>query len=348
MAVEHSFTKTILQILEEDFGSDGGEIFKNSPLLQYINIKTRSAVSGSKARGSFANLYAIYVLVEDYVGQGFHTHSSGDYSSYKGAVFSDLFRRQRELPFGQKLQNHALNSRLNEEFRKFFPTCEYVPILRDLPTNRYWINEPLLLISISNGVINIATAILRIIDAYIRAKQSAFEQFLQDCERIQTFQSSDLAQVEVFVRGFLKPNVDARIFEIVSYAILKAYYGEKAIYWGWTPGDVHPEFLMLYKTGRTNANDGGIDFIMRPLGRIFQVTETTDVRKYFLDIDKVQRFPITFVVKSEESSETLRNYIEAQARRLYGVDQIVQRYMQSVEELINIPILIAYLIEVSK
>ena len=51
---------------------------------------------------------------------------------------------------------------------------------------------------------------------------------------------------------------------------------------------------MLYKTGRTNANDGGIDFVMRPLGRFFQVTETVDVNKYFLDIDKIQRFPLTF------------------------------------------------------
>lgn len=30
------------------------------------------------------------------------------------------------------------------------------------------------------------------------------------------------------------------------------------------------------KTGRTNANDGGIDFVTKPLGRFFQVTETLD------------------------------------------------------------------------
>ena len=35
------------------------------------------------------------------------------------------------------------------------------------------------------------------------------------------------------------------------------------------------------------------DLVMKPLGRFFQVTETIDVGKYFLDIDKVQRFPIT-------------------------------------------------------
>ena len=48
--------------------------------------------------------------------------------------------------------------------------------------------------------------------------------------------------------------------------------------------------MKLYKTGRTNANDGGIDFVMKPLGRFFQVTETLDFKKYFLDIDKIETF----------------------------------------------------------
>ena len=89
--------------------------------------------------------------------------------------------------------------------------------------------------------------------------------------------------------------MDARVFEIVSYAILKEHYGAQSVFWGWELESIHEEGLVLYKTGRTNANDGGIDFVMRPLGRFFQVTETVDVRKYFLDIDKVQRFPLTFV-----------------------------------------------------
>jgi len=44
---------------------------------------------------------------------------------------------------------------------------------------------------------------------------------------------------------------------------------------------VEEDNLELYKTGRTNANDGGIDFVMKPLGRFFQVTETTDVKNTF-------------------------------------------------------------------
>jgi hypothetical protein len=64
--------------------------------------------------------------------------------------------------------------------------------------------------------------------------------------------------------------------------------------------------LKLYKTGRTNANDGGIDFVMKPLGRFFQVTETLDFKKYFLDIDKIQKYPVTFVIKSVEGVELLK------------------------------------------
>ena len=98
---------------------------------------------------------------------------------------------------------------------------------------------------------------------------------------------------------------------------------------------------MLYKTGRTNANDGGIDFVMRPVGRFFQVTETTDVSKYFLDIDKVQRFPISFVVKSKEAKEKIWEAIHKQALAKYRIETVVNSYMEAIEEIINVDDLIA-------
>lgn len=100
------------------------------------------------------------------------------------------------------------------------------------------------------------------------------------------------------------------------------------------------EFLVLYKTGRTNANDGGIDFVMKPLGRFFQVTETVDAGKYFLDIDKVQRYPITFVIKTNESREDILRKIAQQAEAKYKVNAVVNKYIQSVEEILNLPRLI--------
>jgi len=341
---EHGFTPVIRQILSEEFGPASEGIFKQSELLQYLNVKTVSASRGSKSRGSFANIYALYVLVEDYVKRGFHI--SGDYEDAEGAKFSDLFRRQRELPFGSKLQNHALNHRLNQEFRRYFPISNAQPILRDVETHQYWINEHLLRVEVDGQEHNLAEAIIRIIDAYIDAKQESFTSFIHDCVKMQHISEENPEDVMAFIASLLHPNVDARIFEIVSFAILKAHYGDKSIFWGWELDRIEEENLVLYKTGRTNANDGGIDFVMRPLGRFFQVTETLDVKKYFLDIDKVQKYPITFVVKTAMDVPEIRQAIEEQAKEQYPVRAIVKRYMECLEEIINTPILLERLQEV--
>lgn len=311
--MKHPFTEVILEVLQKRFRDNAKDVFDKCLLLQYLNFKTRSANSGSKARGAFANHYALYVLVEDYIAQGFLKKKAGHYKKYPGARFSDLFRRQRELPFGAKLQNHALNSRLNDEFAKYFPTNELRPILRDQAAQRYWINERLLLVRIGMGrnarEANIAEAIIEIIDKYVATKISAFERFIKACREIAVLPAESSQEVVRFVTSQLEPNVDARVFEIVSFAILKAHYGDQSIFWGWSAKKLRKEFLLLYKTGRTNANDGGIDFVMKPLGRFFQVTETIDVNKYFLDIDKVHRFPLTFVAKSSDSDESIREQL---------------------------------------
>jgi hypothetical protein len=335
--MEHEFTPEIIQLLGSAFGKDAEAIFDKGPLLQYLNIKTRSASRGSKARASFANIYAVYVLVEDYLKKGYDKHKG--YSDYEGAKFTDLFQRQRELPFGSKLQNHALNSRLNEEFKKYFSQVEYVPILRDLETNRYWINENLLRVSVGRRTHNIARVVIAIIDRYIEAKRHAFDRFIETCERLKGVTTEADPAVEQFVLGLLAPNVDARIFEIVSYAILKFYYHDQIVYFGVDLDSIQEENLKLYKTGRTNANDGGIDFVMRPLGRFFQVTETLDIRKYLLDIDKIERYPISFVIKSEDSIDDLRQGLRKRAEKQYAVKAIVERYMACIEEIINLLVL---------
>jgi hypothetical protein len=333
--IEHGFTEKIRDVLLGQFGRASEEIFEKGTLLHYINLKTRAANRGSKSRGSFANLYAIYVLVEDYIRKGFH--KKGDYSKYAGAMFSSLFKRQRELPFGAKFQNHGLNHRLNEEFKKFFPSCQFVPIMRDPGTNRYWINTNLLLVKVGNKTYNVAEAVIKAIDAYVAAKRDSFNTFIEACAKLKDVMRAEPDAVEAYIMGLLAPNVDARLFEIVSFAILKYFYHEQFVYFGFTRKDIKKEQLKLFKTGRTNANDGGIDFVMKPLGRFFQVTETLDVKKYFLDIDKLERFPISFVIKSEEATDELRGRLEQGAKALYGVDKIVMCYMDCIEEIINVP-----------
>ncbi len=344
---QHAFTSTILTILSKKYGEYSEEIFQASTLLAYLNLKTKSANSGSKARGAFANHYALFVVIEDYINHNFHlSPPPSDYSAYEGARFTDLFKRQRELPFGAKLQNHALNARLNDEFEKFFPTLGMTPIVRDVEKQRYWIQEDLLLIKIrkkdgSDETFNIAQTVIEIIEAYVATKRAAFEGFIDTCKKIAELGKDDPLQAVDFVIDQLKPNVDARIFEIVSYAVLKAKYGSESVWIGSTRDAVEEEELTLYKTGRTNANDGGIDFVMKPLGRFFQVTETVDVTKYFLDIDKVQRFPITFVVKSVDSAEAIRESIKQQAAAKYKIQSVVDSYLAAVEEIINVDSLVA-------
>ena len=54
--MEHEFTKKIKDVLRENCGEFSDKIFSESLILQYLNIKTKSASKGSKSRGSFANL----------------------------------------------------------------------------------------------------------------------------------------------------------------------------------------------------------------------------------------------------------------------------------------------------
>jgi len=277
------------------------------------------------------------VILEDYISKGFH--KKGNYAEYEGAVFNKLFTRQRELPFGSNLQNHALNNRMNSEFQKYFPSSEFIPILRKPETNRYWFNENLLKIKVGATSFNIASAVIDIISEYSKTKQDAFQRFIKTCEELQEIENLNPLKVHEFILGLLAPNVDARLFEIVSYAILKFFYHDQIIIWGFEMDKLNKENLKLYKTGKTNANDGGIDFVMKPLGRFFQVTETLDFKKYFLDIDKIQKYPITFVINSEESTKDLIKKIKDNANKVYSIKAIVDKYMDCIEEVINIPTL---------
>lgn len=329
--LKHEFTQVIIEILDQETQGHGEKTLNLNEILQYLNIKTKSANTGSKSRPNLANLYAIYVLIEDYLTGNFN--KTDNYADYAGAKFSDLLKRQRELPFGEKLQNHALNSRLNEDFKKYFPNCEYLPVIRDIETKKYWINEQLIIVE----NFNLAESIIKIIDDYVEVRKTSFENFMANCYELISIQKQSPDKVIQFIKALFNPNTDARIFEIASFAVLKQYYAGQLIYWGWSPERLNEESLMLYKTGRTNANDGGIDFVMKPLGRFFQVTETIDAGKYFLDIDKVQRYPITFVVKTNESSDEVLAKITRQAEKKYQIKAIVEKYIQSIEEVINIP-----------
>ncbi len=341
------FKDVIKDIVNKDFPGYADTIMEKSLLIQYLVKKTVSADKGSKSRSSFANIYAVYVLVEDYVIKGYSftgvlnkgQKPKKNYTKYEGAKYSDLFKRMHQLPFGDKLQNHALNNRMSSEFQKFFPDANIEPIPRNLETKRYWINDKLLKIKVDAGTIDISNAVLEIIRQYVKTKQRSFVDFVKTCQALETVGAKNNGEVKDFIFNLIKPNQDARLFEIVSYSILKYYYHNKKIYWGFSKSNIIEDYLKLYKTGRTNANDGGIDFVMRPLGRFFQVTETLDFRKYFLDIDKIERYPITFVIKTTASVSKIMDRIRNDAKETYSISQIVDKYMSCIEEVINIPLL---------
>ena len=139
------------------------------------------------------------------------------------------------------------------------------------------------------------------------------------------------------INNLLTEDAEARVFEIISYAILKNHYNNIKVYFGYTRETIRQEQLQLFKTGRTNANDGGIDFVMRPVGRFFQVTEVNNYDKYLLDIDKVMHFPVTFVIKTKKKKELVQidiaNYINERAN---GMKIIEERYKKAIEEIITI------------
>lgn len=317
--------KLIYDVLITHF-DEPKDIYNNSNLLQYLEKKTKSISKDSKSRASFANIYAIYVLVEDYLKQN-------DYSKYDGMRFSEAFDRQRELPFGQKLQNHAFNHRCNMEYRKFFVNADDI-IIRDANTKRYWINDKYLIVSFNNKTYNIAKVILEIIDKYIAAKLSQMEEYLNESEALTKSLESGNEDVIKFVMNQLKEKVDARMFEIVSFTILKFYYKPMRVTLN-INGKFIDEELTLYKTGRTNANDGGIDFVLRPHGRFFQVTEELNFKKYFLDIDKLNKFPITFVIKTEMNKEKVLLKIRKDALNKYD-NKHVEEYLKCFEEIFTI------------
>ena len=336
----------IMDIISSHYNNDkkqAARIYQYAYLLQYLDKKTQSVDKSSKARGSFANLYAIYVLVEDYIKNGYMS-SLKRYCEYTGMMFTDALARTRELPFGEKLQNHALNSRCNDEFKKFFvsETTE-IPIKRNLDTGRYWINERLLEVQISpTDVVNIAPLCIEIIDKYVELKMKRFSSFFEDLNALKNTVLSNPQKSVNFISETLKPNSDARIFEIVSYVIIKYHFIDQTIKYT-LDGIVQEVPLTVFKVGRTNANDGGIDYIMKPLGRIFQVTEILDFKKYFLDIDKLIHYPITFVIKQDITPQEALRRIKQEASDKYSDINVLNQYISCFEEIITIPTLKAML-----
>ena len=325
----------IEEILRENFEESIVLEIKNNDLINYINDKTVAHDKNAKARASNGALYSIYAVIQDYIQQGF-TSPEANYDEYEGAKFSVLLATMRDLPFGRKTQNHYLNNRINSEFRKNYEKSNHI-IDHDQQKKRYKINESLLYVDDNN----ISEVVIQIINKYISLRNSNFEEFRKNIKDLKDKMNID--EVTTFIDENISENADARRFEIISFAILKNYYESFEVWYGETEQEVKSINPQLFKTGRTNANDGGIDFILLPLGKIFQVTETLNFSKYFLDIDKLNKYPLSFVVKIEKDADFVRESIIDSAKVTYTQEEIYNKYIDCIDDIITIEVLREYI-----
>lgn len=324
MEITEDFVKEILQA---EFQDEFQNIYDSSLLLQYLDKKMKAVHGNSKTRRSLANIYAIYSILHFY--QSDFYKQPEEYRNFGGYDYMRLFNYYRSLYGGSKLQNHALNSRVNGEFKNKFPTTTNDLIIID--NGKYLLHINYLYV----GEIDISKTAVRVIEKYIElliAKDHALIRILRELWGL-----TDYKDKKKQITALLNEDAEARIFEIISYAILRNHYKNIKVYFGYTQDTIQEEELQLFKTGRTNANDGGIDFVMRPVGRFFQVTEVSSYDKYLLDIDKVMHFPISFVIKTNNSIQDVYNELEEYIKlRANGMRVIHERYKNAIEEIITI------------
>lgn len=317
-----------MEILKKHFPEHEMDIYNESELLQYFNEKSNAIHGNSKSRRSFANWYAIYSLLHFYTKEGFVSNKA-KYSKFEGFQYTPLFEYMRSLYNGNKLQNHALNSRVNGEFKNKFSTDKGLLII--INNNKYILNPAYLYVN----NIDLTPIYIEIIEKYIdiiKKKDTALFKTLEELKSM-----NDITKIKNKIELFIDEDSEVRIFEIISYAILTNHYKKIKVYFGYSLNELEEHYLQLYKTGRTNANDGGIDFVMKPIGRFFQVTEVNKYDKYFLDIDKILKFPITFVVKTLKNSSEIYNQLLAYADIKSGGQEIIKsKYMDAIEEIITI------------
>jgi len=333
----------IQEILAEEFPNLNNEeikaFFAKSPLLRYLDLKTGAITGNTKTRRSLANIYAIYSILNFYETDYYSKFD--EYKEFGGYDYTKLFVFYRSLYGGGKLQNHALNSRVNGEFKNKIQN-EHDSDLIITNGSKYALHINYLYV---DGV-DISKIANKIIRKYINLLTYKDNKLMADIEELLSMHSE--VRKKEKIAEMLDEQSEARIFEIISFAILKSHYKNTKVYFGYSKEDLQEQYLQLYKTGRTNANDGGIDFVMKPLGRFFQVTEVNSYDKYLLDIDKVMHFPITFVIKTVQSKLHIQNafadYIE---RKSGGMRIIKGRYKSAIEEIITINELKLWLSELS-
>lgn len=319
----------IKEILESKYGTEWKKIYEESDLIKYLNLKSGAIHGNSKSRRSLANWYAIYSILNFYSEDGF-VDQREKYQQFDGFNYSDLLHFIRQQYGGSKLQNHALNNRVNTEMVDKITGHNGKQLIIN-NEGKYLIHPDYIYV---NGK-DITPVVIDIIKKYQQILYDKDHEFEIKLKKL--LAEKDIHQQLIDLKQLLNSDAEARIFEIISYCILETHYKGEHIFIGYTRESIKEKALKLYKTGRTNANDGGIDFVMRPLGRFFQVTEVGNYEKYFLDIDKINRYPLTFVVKTEQPSSVVKqDLLDYCTKKSGGMKILEETYHKAVEDVITI------------
>ncbi|MDE7342319.1 MAG: hypothetical protein K2N80_17455 [Lachnospiraceae bacterium] len=94
---------------------------------------------------------------------------------------------------------------------------------------------------------DISKTCCHIIEKYIELLQAKDSALLQILREIQS--SNNYTEKKKQIRNLLSEDAEARIFEIISYAILKNHYKNQKVYFGYSLNNIQEEELHLYKTG---------------------------------------------------------------------------------------------------
>jgi hypothetical protein len=311
------------------------KLLLNNLLLRYVGIKTQAVTRTTTRRGAYGTLGTLLVLLKDFLD-----HFDG-YDNYPGMLFNDYLKEVRLLPGCSKVQNHAINHRLNQEFRKFFGQTVELPVQRiPVPSRetvtRYKINQGFFTaFTALNERRKVAKLLLDILSLYFFFRERGNAELIEQCrEMLKGPLANEDQIVNLFKKGIT--HNDARMFEISSFVVLRAWYANKEILIGPDSSALERLPLRLYKTGRVSANDGGINFVLVPLGKFFQATQDLNLKKFFLDIDKVSRYPISFVIQTTLSSDEALRLIREKAQQEFADPEIVERYLGSIETIFTL------------
>ena len=253
----------VADILKKEYPKDFQEIYDKSPMLQYLDKKMKAVHGNDKARRSLASIYAIYSILYFYQGDFYEKEEA--YRLFEGYDYMRLLHFYRNLYGGSKLQNHALNSRVNGEFHNKMK--DGINDLIIIDNGKYLIHIDYIY-ALGHDISKVSCKIIERYVELLIAKDHAFTNILRKLRNL-----GDYSEKKEKINALLTEDAEARIFEIICYAILKNHYKKVTVFFGYTKDTIDEVSLELFKTGRTNANDGGIDFVMRPVGRFFQVTE---------------------------------------------------------------------------